>query len=138
MTDPISSAGATAFSGLYAQSLRMKIIAENIANAESTGKTPGADPYRRKMVSFQDTYDELKDANTITADMSGLDKTPFRTEHLPGHPAADKDGNVKMPNVNMTVEMTDMKQALRSYEANLQVIRQGRDMASSLVDLLKG
>lgn len=138
MTDPISAAGATAFSGLYAQSLRMKVIAENIANAESTGKTPGADPYRRKTVSFQDTFDEVKDANTVTADMNGLDQTPFRTEHLPGHPAADKDGNVKMPNVNMTMEMADMKQALRSYEANLQVVKQGRDMAASLVDLLKG
>ncbi|MBG1233198.1 flagellar basal body rod protein FlgC [Aestuariivirga litoralis] len=138
MSDPIAAAGATAFSGLYAQSLRMKVIAENIANAESTGRTPGADPYRRKMVSFSEVFDQTKDAATITADVSGVDQTPFRTEHMPGSPAADKDGNVKMPNVNMTVEMTDMKQALRSYEANLQVIKQGREMAASLVDLLKG
>lgn len=137
MTDPISSAGATAFSGLYAQSLRMKVIAENIANADSTGKTAGSDPYRRKTVSFSEVYDSTKDASVIMADPNGVDTTPFRTEHIPGHPAADKDGNVKMPNVNMIVEMTDMKQALRSYEANLQVIKQGRDMASSLVDLLR-
>jgi flagellar basal-body rod protein FlgC len=135
--DPVNAASATAFSGLYAQSLRMKVIAENLANADSTGQTPGADPYRRKTVSFANVFDSVQQTNVVAAEMGGVDKSPFRTEHMPGHPAADKDGNVKMPNVNTIVEMSDMRQALRSYEANLQVIKQSREMSSSLVDLLR-
>jgi flagellar basal-body rod protein FlgC len=135
--DPISSATSTAFSGLSAQSIRMKVIAENIANAQSTGKTPGADPYRRKMVSFSNVLDETRGANEIQVDQSVLDKSAFRLEHIPGHPAADAQGNVKLPNVDMIVEMADMKEALHSYDANLQVIRQGREMMSGLVDLLR-
>jgi flagellar basal-body rod protein FlgC len=135
--DPLSAAGKTAFSGLNAQGIRMKVIAENIANAQSTGKTAGADPYRRKQVSFSNVLDEAQSAAVIQVDQAGLDLSPFRVEHMPGHPAADKQGNVKFPNVDMIVEMADMKEALQSYNANLQVIRQGREMMSSLVDLLR-
>jgi flagellar basal-body rod protein FlgC len=135
--DPISAAATTAFSGLSAQSIRMKVIAENIANAQSTGKTPGADPYRRKLVSFANVLDETKGAAMVQVDQSGVDKSAFKIEHIPGHPAADAQGNVKLPNVDMIVEMADMKEALHSYDANLQVIRQGREMMSSLVDLLR-
>ena len=135
--DPISSATTTAFSGLSAQSIRMKIIAENIANAQSTGRTPGADPYRRKMVAFANVMDETRGTTTVQVDQSGVDKAPFKIEHIPGHPAADAQGNVKLPNVDMIVEMGDMKEALHSYDANLQVIRQGREMMSGLVDLLR-
>lgn len=135
--DPIGAAAATAFSGLSAQSIRMKVIAENIANAQSTGKTPGADPYRRKVVSFANVLDETKGAAIVQVDQSGVDSAPFKVEHIPGHPAADAQGNVKLPNVDTIVEMADMKEALRSYEANLQVIRQGREMMSGLVDLLR-
>ncbi len=135
--DPISAASMTAFSGLDAQSIRMKVIAENIANAQSTGKTPGADPYRRKMVSFANVLDETSGANMVQVDQSGVDRSSFRVEHMPGHPAADAQGNVKLPNVDMIVEMADMKEALHSYDANLQVIKQGREMMSGLVDLLR-
>ena len=135
--DPISAAATTAFSGLSAQSIRMKVIAENIANAQSTGKTPGADPYRRKLVSFANVLDETKGAAMVQVDQSGVDKSAFKIEHIPGHPAADAQGNVKLPNVDMIVEMADMKEALHSYDANLQVIRQGRELMSSLVDLLR-
>ena len=135
--DPISAAASTAFSGLSAQSIRMKVIAENIANAQSTGKTPGADPYRRKMVSFANVLDETQGASLVQVDQSVVDKSAFKIEHIPGHPAADAQGNVKLPNVDMIVEMADMKEALHSYDANLQVIRQGREMMSSLVDLLR-
>jgi flagellar basal-body rod protein FlgC len=135
--DPISAAGTTAFSGLNAQSIRMKVIAENIANAQSTGKTSGADPYRRKTVSFSNVLDEAKSTAMVQVDQTGLDPSPFRVEHMPGHPAANVQGNIKLPNVDMIVEMADMKEALRSYDANLQVIRQGREMMSSLVDLLR-
>ena len=135
--DPINAATLTAFSGLNAQSVRMKVIAENIANVQSTGKTPGSDPYRRKTVSFSNIMDEAKSASIVQVDQTGLDRSSFPTEHAPGHPAADRQGNVKLPNVDMIVEMADMKESLRSYEANLQVIRQGREMMSSLVDLLR-
>jgi flagellar basal-body rod protein FlgC len=135
--DPIGAAASTAFSGLSAQSIRMKVIAENIANAQSTGKTPGADPYRRKVVAFANVLDEARGVAQVQVDQSGVDKSAFKIEHIPGHPAADAQGNVKLPNVDMIVEMADMKEALHSYEANLQVIRQGREMMSGLVDLLR-
>lgn len=135
--DPLSAAASTAFSALSAQSIRMKVISENIANAQSTGKTPGADPYRRKTVSFSNVLDETRGASMVQVDQTGTDKTAFKIEHIPGHPAADAQGNVKLPNVDMIVEMADMKEALHSYDANLQVIRQGREMLSGLVDLLR-
>ena len=135
--DPINAAGDTAFSGLLAQSLRMKVIAENIANADSTGKTPGSEPYRRKTIAFNNIYNSVKEVVEIKSDISTDTRSPLRIEHIPGHPAANSKGDVKLPNVNMIVEMADMKQALRSYEANLQVVRQGREMASGLIDLLR-
>jgi flagellar basal-body rod protein FlgC len=128
--DPLSLASQTAFSGLFAQSLRMKVVAENLANAESTGTAPGADAYRRRTVSFTNVM------NGVAAEV-GVDASRFDTKFMPQHKAADKNGYVKMPNVNTIVEMTDMRQALRSYEANLQVIRQNREMSNGLVDLLR-
>jgi flagellar basal-body rod protein FlgC len=135
--DPLSQARDTAFSGLFAQSLRMKVVAQNIANAESTGSTPGADPYRRRTILFSN---ELAKAGAVGSSVKAsvsYDETEFAKELKPNHKAADADGFVKMPNVNMTIEMTDMRQALRSYEANLQIIRQSREMSNSLVELLK-
>lgn len=135
--DPINAAGDTAFSGLLAQSLRMKVIAENIANADSTGKTPGSEPYRRKTIAFSNIYNSVKEAVEIKSEVSSDSRSPLRIEHIAGHPAANSKGDVKFPNVNMIVEMADMKQALRSYEADLQVVRQGREMAAGLIDLLR-
>ena len=135
--DPLSLASNTAFSGLFAQSLRLKVVAQNIANAESTGTAPGADAYRRRTVTFSNAMSDAEVGGAqVNADV-GYDMSEFGKEFIPSHKAADKNGYVKTPNVNMIVEMTDMRQALRSYEANLQVIRQSRDMANSLVDLLK-
>jgi flagellar basal-body rod protein FlgC len=138
MVDPLLSIMRTASSGLQSQSMRLKIVSENIANMESTGRTPGADPYRRKMVSFSQTLDEASGAEVVTVDRVMRDEQPFRTEYRPGDPAADARGYVKLPNVNMMVEMADMREASRSYEANLQMIRQAREMTSMMVDLLKG
>lgn len=135
--DPLKAASASAYSGLAAQALRLRITAENIANVESTGQSPGADPYRRKTVSFATTLDSVTGANVVNVSSVDSDPSPFAVEFRPGHPAADEKGFVKLPNVNTIVEMTDMRQATRSYEANLQVIRQGREMSSSLVDLLR-
>jgi flagellar basal-body rod protein FlgC len=136
--DPLLSVMRTAASGLQSQSTRLKVISENLANAESTGNTPGADPYRRKMVTFEQSLDEVTGASLVQVNRVVRDMDAFQTEYQPGHPAADAAGYVKRPNVNMMVEMADMREASRSYEANLQMIRQAREMTSMMVDLLKG
>lgn len=138
MPDPLLAVMRTASSGLQSQSMRLKIVSENLANLNSTGRTPGADAYRRKMVTFEQSLDEVSGAELVGVDRIIRDQKPFKTQYDPSHPAADAAGYVKLPNVNMMVEMTDMREASRSYEANLQMIRQARDMASMMVDLLKG
>ncbi|KQT86012.1 flagellar basal body rod protein FlgC [Aurantimonas sp. Leaf443] len=136
--DPIVSSLKIAASGLEAQSNRLRIVSENIANARSTGETPGSDPYRRKTVSFESELDRLTGANMVKIGRYDTDRSDFTIEHDPGNPAADADGYVKTPNVNMLSEMADMREANRSYEANLQVIKQGRDLISMTIDLLRG
>ena len=138
MMDPLLATMRTAASGLQSQSMRMRIVSENLANVESTGTTAGADPYRRKLVTFESALDEVTGAQTVNVASVIRDSQGFRAEYLPGHPAADAAGYVKFPNVNMIVEVSDMREANRSYEANLQVIKQAREMISMTIDLLKG
>ena len=135
--DPLSAAMKVAGSGLEAQSTRLRVVSENIANARSTGDTPGADPYRRKTVTFGAEVDRANDVTTVGVKKVGSDKAKFVEEFDPDSPAADAKGYVKMPNVNVLVEMADMREANRSYEANLQTVRQARDLISSTIDLLK-
>lgn len=137
MIDPLRVAGKLAASGLEVQSRRVLVVSENLANAQSTGATPGADPYARKTVSFASVLDEQLGAELVKVERVGIDSKPFRVEHDPSHPAADANGNVKLPNVDMLVELADMREANRSYEANLQVIKQVRSMGSMTVDLLR-
>ncbi len=136
--DPLLSIMKTAASGLQSQSMRMRIVSENLANLESAGNIPGADPYRRKIVSFETALDAASGANLVSVSRVMRDHQPFRNEFRPGHPAADSLGYVKMPNVSMIIEMADMREANRSYEANLQVIKQARDMISMTIELLRG
>ncbi|WP_337266089.1 flagellar basal body rod protein FlgC [Oryzifoliimicrobium ureilyticus] len=136
--DPLSAAMKIAGSGLEAQSTRLRIVSENIANARSTGDTPGADPYRRKTVTFGEEVDRASGTAIVNVRKIDTDQSKFTTEYDPSNPAADAKGVVKMPNVNMLVEMADMREANRSYEANLQSIKQSRDLISSTIDLLKG
>ncbi|MFM8748049.1 MAG: flagellar basal body rod protein FlgC [Aestuariivirga sp.] len=138
MNDPLLSIMRTASSGLQSQSMRLKIVSENLANMDSTGLTPGAAPYQRKMVTFAQSLDEVTGAGTVTVDKIIRDQAPFKKEYAPNHPAADAQGYVKRPNVEMMIEMADMREASRSYEANLQMVRQAREMTSMMVDLLKG
>jgi flagellar basal-body rod protein FlgC len=126
-----------AASGLRAQSGRMRVISENIANADSTAQRPGANPYRRKIPTFRSEVDRALEANTIAMGRVRQDPTDFRTKYEPGHPAADANGYVKYPNVNSLVEMTDMREAQRSYEANLNVIGATRRMIQRTIDLLR-
>lgn len=124
-------------SGLEAQSTRLRIVSENIANARSTGDTPGANPYRRKTVTFGAEVDHANNLTTVGVKKVGQDIGKFIEEYDPDSPAADQKGYVKMPNVNVLVEMADMREANRSYEANLQTIKQSRDLINSTIDLLK-
>jgi flagellar basal-body rod protein FlgC len=135
--DPLSAASKIAGSGLEVQSTRLRIVSENIANARSTGDTPGADPYRRKTVTFGSELDRVSGVERVTVKKLGVDRGDFINEYDPGNPAADGNGMVKMPNVNILIEMADMREANRSYDANLQVIRQTRDLVASTIDLLK-
>lgn len=137
MADPLQVTLVVAASGLEAQSNRVRVVSENMANAQSTAKAPGGDPYTRKTVSFESEVDRLSGANLVKIESVDFDHSPFRLEHDPGHPAADEAGYVKLPNVNLLVEMADMREANRSYEANLQVIKQAREMISLTIDLLR-
>jgi flagellar basal-body rod protein FlgC len=128
---------AIAASGLRAQAGRMRIISENIANADSTPSSPGADPYRRKVPTFRSEMDRALGANLVELGRTQTDTSDFRLRYEPGHPAADKNGNVKYPNVNPLIEMTDMREAQRSYEANINVIGATRRMLQRTIDILK-
>ncbi|SRR5579885_469488 len=126
-----------AYSGMTAQSARLKVIAENLANADSTASTPGGAPYRRQVVTFRDVFDRslgvkrVKVAGVIPAGGA------FGKRYEPGHPAADADGYVLTPNVNSITELLDMREAQRSYEANLNVIDAVKAMVSRTIDLLR-
>ena len=137
MADDLKSAVISSVSALRAQSTRLRVISENLANATSTGATSGADPYVRKTVSFKAELDRASGASIVRLDSIGADQAPFRVEYDPGHPAADASGNVKLPNVNPLVELSDMREAHRSYDANLQVVKQTREMIGDLIDLLR-
>jgi flagellar basal-body rod protein FlgC len=128
---------SVAASGLKAQSGRMRVIAENIANADSTADKPGADPYRRKVPSFQRHFDRDLEANVVEMGRVAIDRTAFRTRFDPGHPAADDKGEVKLPNVNSLIETVDMREAQRSYEANLNLISATRRMISRTLEILR-
>jgi flagellar basal-body rod protein FlgC len=135
--DPLVASLKISASGLEAQSSRLRVVSENLANARSTGDVPGADPYRRKTVSFAQELDRASGVDTVQIKKIGVDRSNFHTEYDPGNPAADVNGVVKYPNVNILVEMADMREANRSYEANLQSIRQARDLINSTIDLLR-
>jgi flagellar basal-body rod protein FlgC len=137
MTDPLLSSMLVSASGLRAQSLRMRVISENLANSQSTGDTAGADPYRRKTITFGSVVDRLSGASLVDAKSIRQDTSDFKLEFEPGSPAANAAGYVKLPNVNPIIEMADMREANRSYEANLQVVRQTREMISMTIDLLR-
>jgi flagellar basal-body rod protein FlgC len=137
MPDPLQTALHIAASGLQAQSMRLRVVSENIANAQSTGSTPGAAPYARQTVSFESEMDRTLGANLVEVKSIGVDSTPFKLERDPGNPAADQNGMVKMPNVDVLVELADMREANRSYEANLQVAKQSADMLNTVVSLMK-
>ena len=124
-----------AASGLRAQQSRMRIIAENMANANSTSRTPGGDPYRRQVAVFQPQA--VDGGQGVRMSRVEADRRDFKTTYDPGHPAADENGYVKMPNVDPLIEALDLREAQRAYEANLNVIETARSMEMRTLELLK-
>ena len=123
-------------SGMRAQGERMRVIAENMANANSTAKEPGGEPYRRKVVTFRSVLDRELGVERVEVDRVQGDKRPFNRRFDPGHPAADDSGYVLTPNVNSLIEMVDMREAQRSYEANLSMVAVAKDMLRRTIELL--
>jgi len=133
----LSKAMDISASGMDAQSMRLRVIAENLANVDTTGSTPGADPYRRKTVTFGEVVDHEDGVPEVSVEKVGHDMSAFSTRYDPSHPAADASGYVKVPNVSSFVEMMDMREAERSYSANLNVMQATRSMMTRTIDLLK-
>ena len=131
-----STSMAVAAAGMRAQSDRMKIIAENIANANSTSTVAGGDPYRRQIATVKSDFDRTLNATVVDVGKPIQDMSPFRLQYDPGNPAADKQGYVKLPNVNSLVEIMDMREAQRSYEADLTLMDATKSMLARTVDLL--
>lgn len=135
--DPLISSLKVSASGLGAQSERLRVVSENLANAQSTGNHAGADPYQRKTITFSAELDRASGARMVEISAIANDRAPYPVEFQPGHEAADELGYVKMPNVNVLIEMADMREANRSYEANLQSIKQARELISMTIDLMR-
>ena len=131
-----SNSMVIAAAGMRVQSDRMKVIAENIANADSTSQTPGGDPYRRKVPTVTQGFDRELNVNLVESGKTVEDKSDFRSQYDPGNPTADTKGYVKLPNVDPLIEIMDMKEAQRSYEANLTVMTSTKQMMSQAVSLL--
>lgn len=128
---------AVSASGMKAQGTRLKVISENLANANTTAETPGDLPYRRKTITFANELDRKLGVDTVKVAKVGVDKSDFERRYDPTHPSADSDGYVLMPNVNTLVEAMDMREAQRSYEANLSAIDTARQMLSRTLELLR-
>ena len=133
----LDTALGIAASGMDAQTKRLRVIAENLANQDTTGSTPGADPYRRKTVTFENRLDRQLGTDTVRVKQVGRDGSEFPQRYDPSNPAANADGFVKQPNVNSVIEVMDMREAERSYSANLAVMQASRSMLTRTVDLLK-
>jgi flagellar basal-body rod protein FlgC len=127
-----------AFAGMSAQSQRLKVIAENIANADSTAKSPNDDPYKRKIISFADELDKKLGVDMVKVTGVSQVQGGFGRVYEPGSPGADSSGYVKTPNVNTITEMMDMREAQRSYDADLNIIDAAKAMLSRTIDLLRG
>jgi flagellar basal-body rod protein FlgC len=123
--------------GMQVQSTRLRVVAENMANSDSTGNAPGADPYRRRTVTFGNRLDRALGAETVRVSRMGTAQGDFPTRFDPAHPAADANGYVKTPNVDTMVEMMDMREAQRSYNANLSVLETSRGMLTRTIEALR-
>ncbi|MBF0168894.1 MAG: flagellar basal body rod protein FlgC [Alphaproteobacteria bacterium] len=135
--DDLFSGVRISTAGLHAQGVRMRTISENLANADSLARSPGTLPYRRKVVTFKNVLDREMGANTVRVNRVTTDQADFGKRFDPTHPAADRDGYVLTPNVNPLVELMDMREAQRSYEANLTAINNTKAIIQRTVELLR-
>ena len=137
MTD-LSKVMEISAAGMDVQTTRLKIVAENMANANTTATTPGGDPYRRQVISFKNVLDSVSGVNKVQVDKVGTDQGEFSTRFDPGHPGADTQGYVKQPNVNTLIETMDMREAQKTYEANLNEEELAKSMEIKTISLLSG
>lgn len=135
---PLTQAMATAASGMSTQSVRMRLAAENLTNANSTAATPGGEPYRRRFMGFEQRVDRATGARLVQPGRVTQDQSDFRTVHDPNHPAADASGYVKMPNVSGLIEQADLRTAQLSYEASMSVLHQARTLYAKTLEIMKG
>lgn len=135
--DDLSISSKVATSGMKAQATRLRIISENLANADSTSEIPGREPYRRKLITFRNQLNRELEADTVRVKKIFNDQTALKSKYDPAHPGANPEGYVQIPNVNSLVELMDMREAQRSYEANLNVISTSRSMVAKTLELLK-
>ena len=135
---PLAQAMATAASGMQAQATRLRVVSENIANSQSTSTVPGGDAYRRKTITFDQAIDRVTGASVVRPARIGTDPSAQPLRFDPSHPAADAQGYVRMPNVSSVIEMADLREASRTYEANLSAMAQARTMLTRTVEILRG
>lgn len=135
---PLAQAMTTSASGMRAEATRLRVVAENLANADTTATTSGGDPYQRRLITFQQAIDRQTGAAIVEPGHISADAAPFRMQYDPSHPAADAQGYYKLPNVSAIVEQADMREAEHSYEANLACLAQTRALVTKTLEILKG
>ncbi len=126
-----------AVAGMKAQAKRLRVVSENLANSDSVAQTPGGKPYQRQLVTFKNVLDKESGVDLVKVDKITKDKSEFERKYDPNHPGADADGYVLHPNVNPLIEVMDMKEAQRTYEANLNVVKVSKEMMSRTIDMLQ-
>jgi flagellar basal-body rod protein FlgC len=134
----LSKAISVAAAGMKVQGVRLRVVAENMANAGSTAATPDQLPYRRKVVTFKNALDRELGVEKVGVNRIDVDRSDFQRRYDPTHPSADAEGYVLLPNVNSLIESMDMREAQRSYEANLNVIEASKTMLMRTIDVLRG
>ncbi|GAB6054227.1 flagellar basal body rod protein FlgC [Magnetospira thiophila] len=137
MADDLLKSMQISAAGMKAQGTRLRVVSENVANVNSLGTQPGQEPYRRKLVTFKNELDRDLGAHMVQVDRIREDKSELQMKFDPQHPAADENGYVKVPNINTLIEMMDMREAQRSYDANLNVIKSSRRMLNNTLDILR-
>lgn len=135
--DELNKASQVAISGMKAQSERLRVVSENLANADSLPTGPGDTPYRRKVINFRNVLDQESGTNIVKVNKVDVDRSQFQKKYDPKHPAADENGYVLAPNVNPLIELMDMKEAQRAYDANLDVVDTSKTMLSRTIDMLR-
>lgn len=138
MADPLQLSLTISGAGMSAETQRLRVVSENIANANSTSLSSEIDPYRRKTITFVSELDRGSGISMVKVENVNVDKSPFVMVHNPSHSAANEAGMVKTPNVDILLEMADMRETLRSYEANMQAVKQARNLISMTIDMMRG